>query len=92
MDEFWDALKVQYDGEALGVRLVGQTSGGRSSHCCRHSRIEARNEGACTIGVTVGEYTIIGTPALHANIQVVCLYLDGLPFLRSESLRALPST
>lgn len=86
VDEFLDALKEQYDGKALGVRPVGQSSGDVA--VIAFDTAEARNE-ACTIGVTVGEHTIIGTPALDANSQVVRLSLDGLPLLRSESLRAL---
>ncbi|KAG0974863.1 hypothetical protein G6F29_011929 [Rhizopus arrhizus] len=82
---FFAALSAQYP-DAIGAVPVQQ--GSVNGTVIAFDSLEARTR-ACSIGIKVDSFTIIGTPTLDANSTVYRLSLDKLPLLRPTELTPL---
>ena len=83
--KFYAALSAQYP-DAIGVVPVQQ--GSVHVTVIAFDSVEARTK-ACSIGVVVDGFTIIGTPTLPASSSVYPLSLDKLPIRRPNELAPL---
>ncbi|KAG0734745.1 hypothetical protein G6F57_015703 [Rhizopus arrhizus] len=83
--KFYAALSAQYP-DAIGVVPVQQ--GSVHGTVIAFDSVEARTK-ACSIGVVVDGFTIIGTPTLPASSSVYRLSLDKLPIRRPNELAPL---
>ncbi|KAG1137114.1 hypothetical protein G6F38_011552 [Rhizopus arrhizus] len=82
---FFAALSAQYP-DAIGAVPVQQ--GSVNGTVIAFDSLEARTR-ACSIGIKVHSFTIIGTPTLDATSTVYRLSLDKLPLLRPTELTPL---
>ncbi|KAG0821219.1 hypothetical protein G6F19_012039 [Rhizopus arrhizus] len=79
---FFTALAAQYT-DAIGAVPVrqGTTNGTVIAFDTEESRTKA-----CTIGITIDRFTVIGTPTLKPESTIIRVSLEKLPLLRPQAL------
>ncbi|KAG1145285.1 hypothetical protein G6F37_012171 [Rhizopus arrhizus] len=79
---FFTALAAQYP-DAIGAVPVrqGTTNGTVIAFDTEESRTKA-----CTIGITIDRFTVIGTPTLKPESTIIRVSLEKLPLLRPQAL------
>ncbi|KAG1128777.1 hypothetical protein G6F42_005665 [Rhizopus arrhizus] len=86
IDAFLAALSIQYP-EAIGD--VDTQQGSVRGNVVAFDTIAARDR-ACTIGITLGNFTLFRTATLSVECSIYRVSLDKLPILRPGELCPLP--
>ncbi|PHZ10868.1 uncharacterized protein RHIMIDRAFT_258072, partial [Rhizopus microsporus ATCC 52813] len=83
--DFYEALPNQYSSAVVAVPVrQGAINGGIIAFDSAESRITA-----CSVGIAVGGFTVIGAPTLPPTSSIYPVSLEKLPLMRPDSLTPL---